>query len=99
MPTHRITVDLSEAAYNVLREHVDSGLYASESECIALLLSDWNDALPAPMQEGTPEYEQWLREQVLAADDELTADPSSGYTPDEVRAILAEERSKLAKAG
>ncbi len=98
MPTQRITIELPESAYAVLRDQVDSGAYASESECVAQLLREVDEASPTPVEKDHSEFERWMREEVLPADDELSAEPSSGYTPDDLRSILAEERGKLAKA-
>ena len=89
MGTHRVTVELAEGSYQLLRRAVDSGQYSSESEAV-------EDVLTAlclePIAEEGPEFERWLREDVLAADDELEADPSSGLTPEQLRAILAQAR-------
>ena len=38
MGTHRVTIDLPEDSYNLLRSVVDSGQYASESDAIADLI-------------------------------------------------------------
>lgn len=38
MGTHRVTIDLPEHSYNLLRSMVESGEYASESDAIAGLL-------------------------------------------------------------
>jgi hypothetical protein len=47
---------------------------------------------PSPSQ-GDPSFDRWLRDEVLAADDELEADPSSGLTPEQLRGRLQEART------
>jgi hypothetical protein len=83
MGTHRVTIELADASYQVLRRAVDSGQYASESAAVEEVIISGLCLEPAP-QEG-PEFERWLREEVLAADDELEADLSSGLTPEQLR--------------
>jgi len=51
---------------------------------------------PSPAQ-GDPAFDRWLREEVLAADDELEADPSPGLSPEQLRASLEEARTVSAK--
>src|SRR5580693_3627836 len=69
MNTRRITVDLPNASYRNLRRLVESGQYASESEALAEVLLDVGlEPAHAP---GDPEFDRWMREEVLVADDEL----------------------------
>jgi Arc/MetJ-type ribon-helix-helix transcriptional regulator len=89
MSTHRVTIELAEVSYKLLRHAVDSGQYSSESEVVEDFIAG---LCLDPINEDGPEFERWLREEVLAADDELEADPSSGLTPDQLRASLAEAR-------
>jgi antitoxin ParD1/3/4 len=90
MNTRRITVDLPNASYRNLRRLVESGQYASESEALAEVLLDVGlEPAHAP---GDPEFDRWMREEVLVADDELEADPSAGLTPEQLHAELAAAR-------
>jgi antitoxin ParD1/3/4 len=94
MSTHRITLELPDDSYELLRRLVESGHYASESEVVADALLDLShDPSPGP---GDPSFDRWLREEVLAVDDELEADPSSGLTPEQLRARLEEARTMSA---
>ena len=89
MGTHRVTLEIADNSYRLLRRAVEPGQYRSESEAV-------EDVLTAlclePMAQDGPEFERWLRGEVLAADDELEADPSSGLTSEQVRATLAQAR-------
>jgi Arc/MetJ-type ribon-helix-helix transcriptional regulator len=93
--THRITLELPDDSYALLRRLVESGGYASESRVVADALLDLRFG-PSPSR-GDPSFDRWLREEVLAADDELKADPSSGLTPEQLHASLQEARTLSAK--
>jgi Arc/MetJ-type ribon-helix-helix transcriptional regulator len=89
MGTHRVTVEIADNSYQLLRRAVESGQYRSESEAVEDVLTAL--CLEPIVHEG-PEFEQWLREDALAADDELEADPSSGLTTEQLRSSLAQAR-------
>ncbi len=96
MSTHRVTLDLPQHSYERLRQMVDSGEYASESDVVAVLLgSETGEWIPP--RDGRS-YEEWLRESAAAAYDENAANPSEVYTAEQVLAYLAEERRLTFKA-
>lgn len=66
---------------DALRERVDSGAYASESEVV-------RDGLRALFAQEKA-VESWLRTEVAAAYDELRADPSQAISSDEMRERMA----------
>jgi antitoxin ParD1/3/4 len=70
---------------DALRERVQSGEYASESEVVREGLR----ALWARDQA----VEAWLRGEVTEAYDALAADPSRGVSADELRSRLATNRN------
>jgi antitoxin ParD1/3/4 len=65
----------------LVREKVESGEYASESEVL-------RDGLRA-LQLQKRALESWLRERVVPACDAIKADPSRAESADKVRASLA----------
>jgi antitoxin ParD1/3/4 len=84
--TRQLSITLPNQMADALRERVQSGQYASESEVIRHALR----ALFA--QEAA--VEGWLRDEVAAAYDAAKADPASTAIPDEVRQRLAARRSE-----
>lgn len=90
MGTHRVTIELADDSYRLLRRAVESGDFASESEAVAEALYDL--AMPVTSVSGNPEFDRWMLEEVLPADDELEADPSSGLTPEQLHEELAAAR-------
>ena len=94
MATHQVVIQLADESYRVLRRAVESGQYRSESEAVADVIGG---LCLDPIADEGPEFERWLQEDVRAADDELDADPSAGFTPEQLRASLAEARLSFAK--
>ncbi len=92
MNTHRVTLDLNEKSYKTLRDAVESGEFASESEAIEdVITSLLFRRIPEKGSPGYAEYEAWLQEELKAAVAEFEANPSEFYTAEEVRAHLAED--------
>ncbi|MDO5646252.1 MAG: type II toxin-antitoxin system ParD family antitoxin [Dermabacter sp.] len=79
-----MSITLPHAMAHALRERVDSGDYASESEVI-------RDGLRAlfARDEAVEAVEAWLREEVATAYDALVADPNDVASVDDVRVHLA----------
>lgn len=90
MNIHRVTLELTEDSYNLLRSVVDSGEYASESDAIADLIPDLR-----PDRDGFPDtesFKQWMLEDVLAADNEYDLHPETAFTPEQLRNRLSAAR-------
>lgn len=90
MSMHRVTVELPQASYRHLRQMVESGLYPSESDAVADVLLDASLTQDAALK--VPDSDRWMRDEVLAADDVLEADPTSGLTPEQLHAELGAAR-------
>ncbi len=84
------TIELTPDLADRLRRKVASGRYASESEAVS-------DALLSLEDRDQP-LEDWLLDEVGPAYDAWKADPSSGLSPDDVRASIAEEHDRLTRA-
>ncbi|EBV3599848.1 type II toxin-antitoxin system ParD family antitoxin [Salmonella enterica subsp. enterica serovar Virchow] len=84
--TQQFSVTLPNDMAQMVKDKVSSGEYASESEVI-------RDGLRA-LQAQDRALETWLRTEVVAAYDELKANPSVGQTVEQVRAHLAEKRAR-----
>jgi len=94
MRTHRVTVELPQASYRHLRQMVESGLYPSESDAVADVLLDASLTQDAALKGA--DLDSWMRGEVLAADDALEADPTSGLTPEQLRAeLLAARQARM----
>jgi hypothetical protein len=98
MGTHSLTIELSDTAYQSLKQKIDSGRYATVDEAIeeALLDVDLPSELQSPV--AGQSYEEWLRAEAIAAYDEHAANPHEIFTSQEVLAYLAEERSRDSSA-
>ena len=83
--TRQLSITLPNQMADALRERVQSGQYASESEVI-------RDGLRALFAQEAA-VETWLRDEVAAAYDAAKADPASTTTADEIRQQLAARRS------
>lgn len=83
--TRQLSITLPNQMADALRERVQSGQYASESEVI-------RDGLRALFAREAA-VEAWLRDEVAAAHDAAMADPASTATADEVRQRLAARRA------
>jgi antitoxin ParD1/3/4 len=79
--TRQLSITLPNAMADALRQRVNSGAYASESEVV-------RDGLRTLFARDQV-LESWLREEVVSAYDELVADPSSGVSVEDVRARLS----------
>jgi antitoxin ParD1/3/4 len=86
-----MTVHLSPETREFIRKKVEGGEYASESEFVA-------DSLES-LREDAEEQERWERETVLAARDELDANPASGLSYEQVLESLAKARRERASVG
>ncbi|WP_344785406.1 type II toxin-antitoxin system ParD family antitoxin [Microbacterium kribbense] len=79
--TRQLSITLPNEMADALKERVASGEYASESEVI-------RDGLRALFARDEA-VQLWLRTEVVAAYDELRADPSTAVGAQDVRAHLA----------
>lgn len=90
--TKQLSITLPNNMAEALKERVASGAYASESEVV-------REGLRALFARDEA-VETWLRTEVVAAYDELRADPSRTMSANEMRAHLAERhKSRLAESG
>ncbi|TSD84185.1 type II toxin-antitoxin system ParD family antitoxin [Mycobacterium sp. KBS0706] len=89
--TQQFSVTLPNEMADMVRAKVASGEYASESEVI-------RDGLRA-LQARDQALEKWLRTEVVAAYDEMKADPSKGLSSEEVLEALKAETRRRTKAG
>lgn len=83
--TRQLSITLPNEMAEALRERVQAGEYASESEVI-------RDGLRALFARDVA-VEEWLRGEVASAFDALTADPSRGVTAGQLREQLSARRS------
>lgn len=83
--TRQLSITLPNEMADAVRERVDSGRYASESEVIREGLRALFDRDQA--------VEAWLREDVATAYDALVADPSRAVTATDLRQRLARRRA------
>ena len=91
--TRQLSITLPNAIADALRERVASGAYASDSEVV-------RDGLRALFARDQA-IEDWLRNEVVIAYDDLRADPSQAISSEEMRARLAalhEKRSAESRA-
>lgn len=86
MDTHRVTIDIPEASFNSLRSVVESGKYASETDVILELIAQ----MEPDLGDDQEEFKAWMLEDVLPAIEEFDADPSSAFTPEQLRIHLAQ---------
>lgn len=80
--TQQLSITLPTGMADALKERVASGAYASESEVV-------RDGLRALFARDEA-VETWLRTEVVAAYDELRADPSQAISSQDMRAQLAD---------
>lgn len=89
--TKQLSITLPNNMAEALRQRVDSGEYASESEVI-------RDGLRALFARDAA-VEQWLRTEVVEAYDKLRANPDQAITSAELKKQLKEAREqKMAAA-
>lgn len=82
--TRQLSITLPNEMAEALRERVQAGEYASESEVI-------RDGLRALFARDVA-VEEWLRGEVASAFDALIADPSRGVTAGQLRERLSARR-------
>ena len=78
--TTQFSVTVPNEMAEMIKAKVETGEYASESEV-------FREGLRA-LQGRERALERWLRDEVAKAYDEHMADPSTGLTPDQVKASL-----------
>jgi antitoxin ParD1/3/4 len=83
--TRQLSITLPNQMADALRERVQSGQYASESEVI-------RDGLRALFAREAA-VEAWLRDEVAGAYDAAKADPANTATADEIRQRMAARRA------
>ena len=88
--TKQLSVTLPNEMARMVREKVESGEYASESEVI-------RDGLRV-LQARDRATEDWLRQKVVAAYDDLKADPSRGRSIAEIRESLSTTHAAAIKS-
>ena len=90
--TKQLSITLPNSMADALKERVASGAYASESEVV-------RDGLRALFAREEA-IEAWMRSEIVAAYDELRADPSRAISSEEMRIHLAELHwRRLAESG
>jgi putative addiction module CopG family antidote len=89
--TQQFSITLPNEMADAVKAKVAGGEYATESEVI-------REGLRSLMARDRA-IERWLRTEVVAAYDELKADPSKALTPDQVRTALAEARNRRVARG
>lgn len=89
--TRQLSITLPNEMATEVSAKVASGEYASESEVI-------REGLRA-LQDRERALEKWLRTEVVAAYDEMKADPSRGRTIEQVRARLAASHERMVDSG
>ena len=88
--TREISVTLPEQLATWVKQKVDAGEYASETDVIT-------DALEHLVDDATS-LDQWLREDVIAALEDYDADPSQAFTSEQIRQELGLPNHSSAKA-
>jgi Arc/MetJ-type ribon-helix-helix transcriptional regulator len=92
MPTDEpLTITLSPEMSRRVRQVLVENGYASAEHFIV-------DALDA-LEPADPEFERWVAEEAIPAVEEYERDPSTGRTPDQIRATLEAEYHRALKAG
>ncbi|MBI3229913.1 MAG: type II toxin-antitoxin system ParD family antitoxin [Burkholderiales bacterium] len=85
--TQQFSITLPNELAQAVKDKVEAGEYASESEVI-------REGLRA-LQARDRAVEQWLQTQVASAYDALEADPSRAVSIADVRARLAAQKAKV----
>ena len=89
--TRQMSITLPNEMADQVKARVASGEYASESEVV-------REGLRA-LAEKDRAFEAWLRNEVVSAYDAYRANPESGKSAEEVRAMISEEYRKAVKRG
>ena len=84
--TRQLSITLPNEMADALRQRVNSGAYASDSEVV-------RDGLRTLFARDQA-LETWLREEVITAYDALVADPSAVVSADDVRERLSAKHSE-----
>ncbi|MDI7776429.1 type II toxin-antitoxin system ParD family antitoxin [Asticcacaulis sp. EMRT-3] len=87
--TQQFSITVPNEMADMIRAKVRSGEYASESEVV-------RDGLRSLLARDRA-MEKWIQDEVIPALDAYEANPDKVYTPDEVRAHLAERREARAR--
>lgn len=90
------TITISDENAEAIDQLVEEGRAASAADVVSagiLALADERSA------DGSPEFERWLREEVVPVFDKMRADPERGIPIEEVRRSLQERHERrLAKS-
>ena len=92
MPTHTLTIELSDSAYQSLQHNVESGKYPTADAVIEdalMVLQLPSEALPPA--DGRS-YDEWIRDEATLAWDEHMTNPADVYSSQQVLAYLADQR-------
>lgn len=89
----QITITLPDEIVIAMQERVASGEYRNESEVILNSLEFLFEHDLSP-HDGDPAYEEWLRTEVVASINELSANPSSAISSDELRVRMAQRHAE-----
>ena len=87
MDSRRLSIELPEELAEIVDALVGSGSYANASEVI-------QEALELFTRQDAP-LEDWEERELIASYDEWRANPTGGYTVEEVRARLEERRGAI----
>jgi len=93
MATHSLTIELSDIAFRTLQDKVSSGRYASVNNVIEDALMDWDLPVEALPPANGRSYDEWMRDEAIAAYDEHLANPGDVYNSQQVLTYLAEQRT------
>ena len=91
MPTQTFSITLPQSSADALRQMVESGEFATESDAVLAALMAFDEATS---DEGDP-MEEWLRDEVPAIATRMRANPAEGFTLDEVKAHLEDDLKEL----
>jgi antitoxin ParD1/3/4 len=89
----QLNITLPEETLRMIESKVASGEYKDPSDVVLEGLSH--------LEEHDKELEHWLRTEIVARCESMTADPSRGLTLEEVRADLSDDEAfeEFRKAG
>ncbi len=92
MPTHTLTIELSDSAYQSLQSNVESGKYPSANAVVEdalMVLQLPSEALPPA--DGRS-HDEWISNEAILAWEEHMANPTEVYSSQQVLAYLADQR-------
>lgn len=93
MPTHSVTVELSDAQYQSLLSKVRSGEYTTLSEAVQVALLDLDPPFEAVPTGTGQTYQEWLHSEASAAYDEHQANARNVFSSEQVLTWLEAERA------